>query len=181
MTIHACQAGKDVYCEKPLMLTIAEGRAIVHATRKQSRIVQTDSQQRSDARFRQACELVRSGALGKWHTIKVGLPGPNWIDRAKMPVPDSDPSPGLDYDLWLGPAPSGRITPIAFTIYSASTGIIPAGSKLTSVRIISTLLSGASEWTTAARHISKGRPLTTRRAGMRRRTQPGSHTSTQMV
>lgn len=105
MTIHAYQAGKDVYCEKPLTLTIAEGRAMVHAARKHSRIVQTGSQQRSDVRFRKACELVRNGALGKLHTIKVGLPGPNWIDRAKMPVPDSDPPPRLDYDLWLGPAP----------------------------------------------------------------------------
>lgn len=106
MTIHACQAGKDVYCEKPLTLVIAEGRAMVNAARKHQRIVQTGSQQRSDARFRQAAELVRNGALGKLHTIKVGLPGPNWIDRAKKPVPDSEPPAELDYDLWLGPAPA---------------------------------------------------------------------------
>lgn len=104
-TIHACQAGKDVYCEKPLTLTVAEGRAMVAAARKHKRMVQTGSQQRSDGRFRQACELVRNGFLGKIKTVLVGLPKPNWIDRAKMPVPDTDPPAELDYDLWQGPAP----------------------------------------------------------------------------
>src|SRR5678815_2644035 len=64
-TIHACQAGKDVYCEKPLSLTIAEGRKMVEAARANKRVVQTGSQQRSDAKFRQACEYVRSGRLGQ--------------------------------------------------------------------------------------------------------------------
>ena len=105
MTIAACQAGKDVYCEKPLTLVVAEGRAMVKAARDNKRIVQTGSQQRSAKEFRQACELVRNGALGKLKTVKVGLPAPNWVDRAKMPVPDSDPPAVLDYDLWLGPAP----------------------------------------------------------------------------
>ena len=106
-TIDACNAGKDVYCEKPLTLFVTEGRAIVNAARRNKRIVQTGSQQRSDygGKFRKACELVRSGSIGKLSTIKVGLPGPNWVDRAKMPVPDSDPPAALDYDLWLGPAP----------------------------------------------------------------------------
>jgi predicted dehydrogenase len=102
ITIGACEAGKDVYCEKPLTLVIAEGRAMVNAARKHKRIVQTGSQQRSDAKFRQACELVRSGAVGKIHTVKVGLPGPNF----KAPgVPDGKAPEALDYDLWLGPAP----------------------------------------------------------------------------
>jgi predicted dehydrogenase len=106
-TIHACQAGKDVYCEKPLTLVVAEGRAMVNAARQNNRIVQTGSQQRSAKEFRQACELVRNGAIGKVKTVKVGLPAPNWTDRAKGkgPVPDSDPPKNLDYDLWLGPAP----------------------------------------------------------------------------
>ncbi len=104
-TIHACEAGKDVYCEKPLTLTVAEGRAMVDAARKHKRVVQTGSQQRSDARFRQACELVRNGYLGKITTVKVGLPKPNWTDRAKAPVPDADPPKELDFDTWLGPAP----------------------------------------------------------------------------
>ncbi|OWK36186.1 Gfo/Idh/MocA family protein [Fimbriiglobus ruber] len=102
-TVAACAAGKDVYCEKPLTLVIGEGQAMVAAARKHGRIVQTGSQQRSDARFRQACELARNGALGKVHTVKVGLPGPNF----KAPgVPDSTPPAELDYEFWLGPAPA---------------------------------------------------------------------------
>jgi predicted dehydrogenase len=101
-TIHACQAGKDVYCEKPLSLTIAEGRKMVEAARGHQRVVQTGSQQRSAPEFRRACELVRNGGLGKVHTILVGLPKCN---HAGAPKPDSDPPSGLDYDFWLGPAP----------------------------------------------------------------------------
>ncbi|MFO0871825.1 MAG: Gfo/Idh/MocA family oxidoreductase [Pirellulales bacterium] len=103
MTIHACEAGKDVYCEKPLSLTVAEGRQMVAAARRHQRIVQTGSQQRSDARFRLACELVRSGRIGKVHTVLVGIPGPN---HPGEPVADSSPPPELDYDFWLGPAPA---------------------------------------------------------------------------
>lgn len=102
MTIDACQAGKDVYCEKPLSLTVVEGRRMVEAARSSQRIVQTGSQQRSDARFRQACELVRAGRVGKLQTILVGIPKPNHPGK---PVPDSDPPAELDYNLWLGPAP----------------------------------------------------------------------------
>ncbi|HVK10667.1 MAG TPA: Gfo/Idh/MocA family oxidoreductase [Gemmataceae bacterium] len=105
MCVDACNAGKDVYCEKPLTLTIAEGRAIVNAARRNKRIVQTGSQQRSDEKFRRACEYVRSGRLGKIKEVKVGIPAPNWIPKAKNPVADSSPPPELDYDLWLGPAP----------------------------------------------------------------------------
>lgn len=101
-TVMACRAGKDVYCEKPLSLTVAEGRAMVTAARDNKRVVQTGSQQRSGKEFLKACELVRNGAIGAVKTIKVGLPGPNW---AKGPVPDSDPPAGLDFETWLGPAP----------------------------------------------------------------------------
>ncbi len=101
-TIAACEAGKDVYCEKPLTLVIDEGKAMVAAARKHKRIVQTGSQQRSDAKFRTACELVRNGAIGKVKTVKVGLPKPNFSGPA---VPNSDPPAELDYNLWLGPAP----------------------------------------------------------------------------
>jgi predicted dehydrogenase len=102
MTVHACQAGKDVYCEKPLSLTVSEGRKMVEAARKHDRVVQTGSQQRSDARFRRACELVRSGKLGKLQTVLVGIPAVNFTPP---PVPDSDPPAELDYNFWLGPAP----------------------------------------------------------------------------
>lgn len=102
MTVHACQAGKDVYCEKPLSLTVAEGRKMVEAARAHGRVVQTGSQQRSDERFRLACELVRSGRIGKVKTVLVGIPKVNFVGP---PVPDSAPPAELDYDAWLGPAP----------------------------------------------------------------------------
>ena len=101
-TIHACQAGKDVYCEKPLSLTIAEGRKMVEAVRQHQRVAQTGSQQRSAANFRKACEYVRSGRLGKIETILIGIPDVNFEGP---PVPDSPAPPELDYDTWLGPAP----------------------------------------------------------------------------
>jgi predicted dehydrogenase len=101
MTIAACAAGKDVYCEKPLSLYVVEGRAMVEAARKFNRIVQTGSQQRSAQEFRTACEMVRNGRIGKIKTIKVGLPGVNFKGPS---VPDGNPPAELDYDLWLGPA-----------------------------------------------------------------------------
>jgi predicted dehydrogenase len=101
-TIHACQADKDVYCEKPLTLTIAEGRKMVQVARSHERIVQTGSQQRSDERFRFACELVRSGKIGNVQRVLVGIPNVNFKGP---PVPDSVPPPELNYDMWLGPAP----------------------------------------------------------------------------
>ncbi len=103
--IHACQAGKDVYVEKPLTLTIHEGWAMVKAARYYNRIVQTGSQQRSwrDEKFRRACEYVRSGRIGDIKAVRVGLPGVNWTKEPL--VPDSAPPAELDYDMWLGPAP----------------------------------------------------------------------------
>jgi predicted dehydrogenase len=97
-TIHACQAGKDVYCEKPLSLTIREGRAMVAAARKYKRIVQTGSQQRSMAPNRRGCEMIRNGVIGKVHTIITSnLPSP-WEARLPgQPIPD-----GLDWDAWCG-------------------------------------------------------------------------------
>lgn len=101
-TIDSCMAGKDVYCEKPMTLTIAEGRAMVDAGRRFNRVIQVGSQQRSDPRFKMVCDIVRSGRLGKINTVKVGIPGVNMKGPA---VPDSAPPPELDYDMWLGPAP----------------------------------------------------------------------------
>lgn len=102
-TIEACEAGKDVYCEKPLTLTIAEGKAMVAAARRNQRIIQTGSQQRSDTLFLKACEYVRNNRLGKIRRVLVGLSGVNWTKEPA--VPDSEPPAELDYNLWLGPAP----------------------------------------------------------------------------
>jgi len=102
MTIHACQAGKDVYCEKPLSLTIAEGRRMVQAARENSRVVQTGSQQRSSKEFWTACTLVRNGAIGKLETVLAGINRPNHPGALG---PDTEPPAILDYERWLGPAP----------------------------------------------------------------------------
>lgn len=102
IAIAACQAGKDVYCEKPLTLTIAEGRDLVNAVRENDRILQTGSQQRSASNFRRACELVRNGYIGKVHTVLVGINGAN--DPGKLPE-DSEAPSSLNYNLWQGPAP----------------------------------------------------------------------------
>lgn len=97
----ALRAGKDLYIEKALTKTIAEGRALVTAARRHGRVVQVGTQQRSSRQFRLACELVRNGYIGRLHTIKVGdprgYPGPQ---VREAPVPE-----GLDYNMWLGPAP----------------------------------------------------------------------------
>lgn len=101
--IEACKAHKDVYCEKPLTLTIAEAKLCIDAARKHERVVQTGSQQRSSVfgPFRKACEFVRSGRLGTIKTVTVGVGGPSrWCD-----LPAEEMEPGLDWNLWLGPAP----------------------------------------------------------------------------
>ncbi|WP_299461421.1 Gfo/Idh/MocA family oxidoreductase [uncultured Gimesia sp.] len=105
MTVEACRAGKDVYCEKPLTLVVNEGPVMIDAARKHNRVVQTGTMQRSGKEFILAVQLVQSGLLGKVHTVNVTLPGPNWIARAGKPVPDSAPPQGFDFDRWLGPAP----------------------------------------------------------------------------
>lgn len=99
--VAACKAGKDIYCEKPLSLTIAEGRAMVNATRKYNRVFQTGSMQRSSKEFRTACELVRNGRIGKIEKILVDVGGPS----KPCDLPEEQMEPGLDWDHWLGPAP----------------------------------------------------------------------------
>jgi predicted dehydrogenase len=98
----AVRAGKDVYCEKPLTLTILEGRVLANEVKRYGRVLQTGSQQRSSAEFRQACELVRNGYIGVVKTVVVGLPGNN---RTCEPTWTPEPVPeGFDYNMWLGPA-----------------------------------------------------------------------------
>ena len=98
--IAAAKAGKDIFLQKPLTLTIQEGRLLSDTVRRYGRIFQVGSQQRSDSRFRKACELVRNGRVGKLRTVKVGFgTDPATGPQPPMPVPD-----GLDYNMWLGPA-----------------------------------------------------------------------------
>jgi predicted dehydrogenase len=99
--IAAMRAGKDVYCEKPLTLTIDEGKKIVKAWRETGAVFQTGSQQRSDDRFRLACELVRNGRIGKLKKVEAHLPtGPTGGPFETKPVPE-----GFDWDMWLGQTP----------------------------------------------------------------------------
>lgn len=111
-TVEAAKAGKDIYGEKPLSLTIAEGRAMSDAVKAHGRIFQTGSQQRSDARFRHASELVRNGRLGTLQRIRIGLPGghPDLGKTAHRKAPEPVPA-GFNYDLWLGPAPEAPYCP----------------------------------------------------------------------
>jgi len=106
ITVAAATAGKDVYCEKPLSLTVADGRAMVEAVARYGRVFQCGSQRRSSAKCRFSCELVRNGRIGKLHTVRVGLMGGHWIRKNAKTTFEPEPVPeGFDYDLWLGPAP----------------------------------------------------------------------------
>lgn len=101
MAIHAVEAGKDVYLQKPTSLTIADGRAVSNAVHRTGRILQIGSQQRSSPQFRYAAELVRNGRIGDLHTVEVGLPGdPAGNEEPEMPIP-----PNLNYEMWLGSTP----------------------------------------------------------------------------
>jgi predicted dehydrogenase len=99
MAVRAAEAGKDIYCEKPLSLTIKEGRAMVEAARKYNRVFQTGSMQRSWPEFRHTAELVRNGYIGEVKSIKVNVgPPPSPYNLAAEPIPE-----GLDWVKWLGP------------------------------------------------------------------------------
>ena len=101
-SVWALRSGKDVYCEKAMTLTVAEGQAVCDAVRRHGRVFQLGTQQRSSGNFRFACELARNGYLGRVHTVEVGVPG----GRALPNVPPEPPPPDLDYEMWLGPAPA---------------------------------------------------------------------------
>ncbi|MHC1768064.1 MAG: Gfo/Idh/MocA family protein [Verrucomicrobiia bacterium] len=101
ITIAAADSKKDIYCEKPLSLTIHEARAMVQAARRNDRVFQTGSMQRSSSEFHKACELVRNGRIGKVQRVICDVGGPSvWCD-----LPKEDMEPGLDWDMWLGPSP----------------------------------------------------------------------------
>ena len=104
ITVMAAKAGKDIYCEKPLSLTVWQGQQMVKAVRENKRVFQTGSMYRSYPWLRRGCEMVRNGRIGKLTKIVTDVnrnnfpsPGPGW---KPMPVPD-----GFDYEMWLGPAP----------------------------------------------------------------------------
>lgn len=99
--VAAALAGKDIYLQKPMAMTIAESRLLVNVVRKTGCILQIGSQQRSAENFRRACELVRSGRIGQLRRIEIGLP----VDPTKPDDPEQPVPPNLDYDQWLGPTP----------------------------------------------------------------------------
>jgi predicted dehydrogenase len=100
-TIWACRRGKDVYCEKPLSLTVREARAMVNAARQYGRVVQTGSQSRSYENIRRACELLQQGVIGEIREVHVECGGPSVpCNLPGEPVPEH-----IDWNLWLGPAP----------------------------------------------------------------------------
>jgi predicted dehydrogenase len=116
MAVEACRAGKDVYCEKALAMSVAEARQVVNAAGLYGRVFQTGTMQRSDMKFRRACELVRNGYIGQVKNVRLCIGTttfpiyPVACDLPAEPVPDY-----LDWDMWLGPAPwrpyNSRIAP----------------------------------------------------------------------
>ncbi|MHC4083981.1 MAG: Gfo/Idh/MocA family protein [Planctomycetota bacterium] len=110
IAIDGVRAGKDIYGEKPLAYTIAEGRALVEAVNRYKCVWQTGSWQRSTAHFRFGCELVRNERIGKLQQVEVGI-GPGFKGPGRPTVYGIEPQPvqqvpeGLDYEMWLGPAP----------------------------------------------------------------------------
>lgn len=101
IAIAAANAGKDIYCEKPLAKSVHESRAMVKAVRQHQRVFQVGSMQRSMREFRVACELVRNGVLGKIDHVDVAVGGP----AVPCDLPQEAAEPGLNWDFWLGPAP----------------------------------------------------------------------------
>ncbi|MBM3852698.1 MAG: Gfo/Idh/MocA family oxidoreductase [Verrucomicrobia bacterium] len=110
LSIAAAKAGKDIYCEKPVSLTLDEGRRLVEAVRRYGRIFQTGTQYRSVGRIRGVCEFVRNGGLGRvksvfttWRRTSIPTVGPSYFPLDPHLPPEPVPE-GLDWDLWVGPA-----------------------------------------------------------------------------
>jgi predicted dehydrogenase len=103
--VAACANGKDVYCEKPLSHNIVEGRAMVTAAQRNKRVVQIGTQQRSGQHFKDAVHYVQSGKLGEVFLCRTWITNRSKPDEIGNPPDEDNPPPGVDYDLWLGPAP----------------------------------------------------------------------------
>jgi len=109
-TVEACRAGKDVYCEKPLSLVVAEGRAMVRAAREHKRVVQCGIQRMSSEFCREAAELVRTGGIGRVTAVRCFHVQNEWPKGIGNP-PDGAPPEDFDWDAWLGPAPKRNYNP----------------------------------------------------------------------
>jgi len=105
IAIAALEAGKDCYVEKPLSLTVEQGRAIADTARRYRRVTQVGSHERSRPTVRYACELVRNGRIGKLRTIRVNMPVDTRTQKQLPPQPTMPVPDGLDWNMWLGPAP----------------------------------------------------------------------------
>lgn len=115
-TILACEAGKDVYVEKPIGVSVAEGRKMVEAAQRHRRVVQVGTQQRSGKHFQQAAEVVKSGRIGTVAQVRTWNYGNEAPDGIGNP-PDGDPPPDLDWDMWLGPAPRRAFNANRFGVF----------------------------------------------------------------
>ena len=104
MSVEACKAGKDVYVEKPISVTVHEGQMMVKAARKYNRVVQVGTQQRSSVHFQEAKDIVQSGKLGSISSVRSWNFTNMYPEGIGVP-PDTDPPADLDWDMWLGPAP----------------------------------------------------------------------------
>ncbi len=112
-TVLACQAGKDVYVEKPTSLTVREGRAMVDAARKYDRIVQVGTQHRSAPHFMKIAEMIQRGDIGPVKFVRVWNYANQWPNGIGH-KPNQDPPPALDWDMYLGPSPSVPFNPQRF-------------------------------------------------------------------
>jgi len=143
LSIHAAEAGKDVYCEKPNSISIDEGRQLVDAVHRNGRVFQNGSQYRTNPKIRRACDFIRNGGLGKIKSVftiwgRVGVGGgrfepyaaslnPAVMGRSRVPMDyalPGEPVPeGLDWDLWVGPAPWRPYNPLYHT--NPMPGVVP--------------------------------------------------------
>jgi predicted dehydrogenase len=119
MTVEACKAGKDVYVEKPVSVTIDEGKKMVEAARKYKRVVQAGTMQRSAVHFQKAAEIVKSGMLGKITFVRTWNTGLSAEEGIGNPPDENTPPENVNWDMWLGPAPARKFNKNRFGIDTA--------------------------------------------------------------